>query len=288
MGLTEARIADSEEWLLGKFVQDALPQMSTAVVRTDRNDPTRKATLQLRDRDHEVIGYLKYAEGELVRARLDKEQQMLKGLPHGVGPALLKYGPLGNGWGLLIAPVPGKMLRAKSPPNDLVSFLRRLETSPAVSIEVHPWTKAIRDKSTINLDPWFEALMKRDWAVVMQHGDLVPWNMLRKPDDALGAVDWEYGALKGLPFLDLIHYLLQVSALVRRWNPSKTVQYTTGYLTQESWPGLSFEEARALIRLTAYDTYQKALEYEERAPYEPSLQNWRRAVWELPDVSENR
>jgi aminoglycoside phosphotransferase (APT) family kinase protein len=129
-------------------------------------------------------------------------------------------------------------------------------------------------------EKWIEALRDRDWAIVIHHGDLVPWNVLRQPHGTVGAVDWEYGSLEGLPSVDLVHYILQVAALVYRWKPDKAMRYASEYLTQQQFAGLSRHEARATIRLTALWDYQNTLANEETVPHAPFLQEWRRRLWE--------
>jgi Ser/Thr protein kinase RdoA (MazF antagonist) len=44
-------------------------------------------------------------------------------------------------------------------------------------------------------------------AVVMEHGDFTPWNVLVAPDGALSVIDWENGRRRGLAGTDLVWYL---------------------------------------------------------------------------------
>lgn len=48
------------------------------------------------------------------------------------------------------------------------------------------------------------------------HGDFAPWNLKRRADGRLCAVDWEHAAAAGLPFFDLFHYARQVHDLLGR------------------------------------------------------------------------
>lgn len=279
VGLAEARVACPEEWLLGEFVHGVLPQVSSVVVRVSRNDPGRRATVQLWSQN-KVVGYLKYAEKELVNTRLRKEHQILLHLPRWLGPVLLKYGALGAGEALLLAPITGRTLPAKLPPDERLShFFSSLTVSAPVPVEIHPWVQAVRQQSTYDLDPWLEALARKNWPVMVQHGDAVPWNMLLQPDGTLRAVDWEHGTLEGFPFVDIVHHILQVAALIYRWDPLKAARYATEYLTYKRRLGLSATESQALVHLAAYDAYQKVSEHRESVPYVPALQAWRRAIW---------
>lgn len=112
----------------------------------------------------------------------------------------------------------------------------------------------------------------------MQHGDLVPWNLLRSSDGALRAIDWEHGVLEGFPYLDLAHYALQTAALIFRRPPLEAARYTADYLAHSPNITLTVAEANAVTRLAAYDAYVKYLE--EGQPPDARLQAWRRVIWE--------
>jgi hypothetical protein len=50
------------------------------------------------------------------------------------------------------------------------------------------------------------------------HGDFVPWNLRQHLGD-IGAFDWEYAQLDGLPLIDEMHHLLAVGYLLKKWSP---------------------------------------------------------------------
>jgi hypothetical protein len=54
--------------------------------------------------------------------------------------------------------------------------------------------------------------------VTTVHGDFVPWN-LREHAGALGAFDWEYGRIDGVPLIDETHHLLGAGYLLKKWTP---------------------------------------------------------------------
>jgi hypothetical protein len=280
VGLGEARRVRSSSWPLGEFAQDVLPQATSVVVLVGTPGPAQKITAQLRDDNGRVIGYLKFAEREAARKRLRQERQMLSSIPSWVGPELLKYGPLGNGEALLTTIVSGKPLPTTLPPaRDLTDFSMSLANLRPVPVAVHPWVRHIRELNTPELDPWLEILTGRNWPVMIQHGDFTPWNLLRRPDRTLGAIDWEYGTLEGFPYLDLAYYVLQTSALIYRQSPSRAAEHTAQYLARQPRLALSGVEARALTSLAAYDAYHKFRE-DGHLPDTNHLQRWRRAVWE--------
>ena len=282
VGLGEERETGAIGWPLGEFVQDLRPRTGSVVVLVGTPGPAQKITAQLRDETGNVLGYLKYAEKEAARKRLRRERQVLAGIPEGVGPAFLKYGRLGSGEALLTTPLLGKALPATLPPaRGLSDLLAVLAIAPRVPIAAHPWVQHTRDQGSLDLDPWLEMLSGKDWPVTIQHGDFAPWNLLRRSDGTLGAIDWEYGTLEGLPYLDLAHYVLQTSALIYRWAPLRAMEYTVEYLTRQPPLTLSDVEARALTSLAAYDAYRKFLE-DGHVPATNNLQRWRQAIWEVP------
>jgi aminoglycoside phosphotransferase (APT) family kinase protein len=160
----------------------------------------------------------------------------------------------------------------------MIGFLMSLPTSLPSALEDHPWVRSTLGKSEGELDDCLGALGGKDWPVVVQHGDFVPWNLLRRPDGSLGAIDWEFGTLRGFPHLDLAYYTLQVAALIYRWTPSKAAEYTTRYLTSHARFDLESAEARALTRIAAYGVYQRFRE--EGKPSHQIPRTWWRAVWE--------
>lgn len=279
MGLMTVRIVQPNGWALGEFCRDVLPQISSVVVLVGTPGPAQKITVQLRDGKGGILGYLKYAEKDAARKRLRQEHQILSSISGERGPEPLKYGPLSNGEALLTTLMAGKKLPANMPPaNGLTDFLMSLAVLPPVPVEYHPWVQRIRERSEFEFDSWFETLTGKNWPVVVQHGDFAPWNLLRKPDGTIGAIDWEYGTLESFPYLDLAHYILQTSALIYRWAPSKAMEYAAGYLSLQPQLKLSRVEARSLACLAAYDAYQKSLE--DGHASDASLQIWRRAAWE--------
>lgn len=277
--LAEVRQVQSGVWPLGAFVRDVLPEVESAVTLVGTPGPAQKITARLLGGQGEVLGYLKYAHKEAARFRLRQEHRLLCNLPAEVGPDPLKFGSFADGEALLTTVLEGEKAPTSLPPaDDLMDFLGTLAVSPSVPLEAHPWAKRIREEGSTKLEYWFESLADKSWPVVVQHGDLAPWNLLRKPDGTLGAIDWEYGVLDSFPHLDLAYYVLQIMALVRRQSPAAAAEYTIRYLNQDAGLTLSSKEARALTSLAAYDAYTKSRE--DGQPDDVRLQAWRRVIWE--------
>jgi hypothetical protein len=279
IGLGEVRRVQTGRWPLGEFVGDVFPEAVSAVTLVGTPGPTQKFTVRVLGRKGEILGYLKYAVKDAARKRLGEEHRLMNGLPPGVGPEVLKFGPFADGEALLISPVVGKQVAANlTPPTACSAFLTSLGTPTRMHLEAHPWVRCIRAQEVADVERWFEVLADKTWPIVIQHGDFAPWNLLLRPDGTLAAIDWEYGTLEGFPYLDFAYYILQVSALVYRYAPPQALDRSVTYLTRHSRSDLGDEEARAVTRLAAYDAYLKS-----RADGQldtDNLQAWRRGIWE--------
>jgi hypothetical protein len=279
MGLAPVAQVRSGDWPLGEFVEDVMPQTCSAIVLVGTHYPTRHLTAQLRDGKGRVLGYLKYAESSVARARLRQEWDMLSNLPEGIASEPVKFGPFGNGEAMLESALAGKPPPPTlPPPEDIMCLLESLPTSSPMSLEAHPWVRRMRDGGPPQLDTLLEPLAERAWPLTVHHGDFAPWNLIRLPDGTLRVIDWEYGTLEGFPYLDLVHYILQTSALIHRKAPLAAARIASTYISLRPQLDLNATEARALTRLAAYAAYRKSSE-DGRKP-EDGLQPWRRAIWQ--------
>ena len=282
LGLCRAKANLDSSWQITEFVGDTVPNIRSAVALMGVAGPAQKLILQVWDED-KVVAYLKYAETPAALARIAREYHILQGLPPGIGPTVLKYGPLGQGQGLLISRVAGKMLPPTLPALPrLNNFLSNLTSSPPFPLTDHPWALESLDRYGVGIERWLGQLSYRAWPITYQHGDLAPWNLLLGSGDSIMAIDWEYGSLHGFPYIDLAQYYLQVGALIYRWSPRKAHEYTREYLCRDA-PFLSRKAASALICLAAYRAYHEALSdgHDTTVP----LQSWRRSLWDhQPDA----
>jgi len=278
----DASILPVESSPLSDFVATAVPGLEIAAIIVGTPGPGRKFTVALWDKAWNLVGFLKYGETAVARSRIQNEFKMLGEIPEGVGPRAIKIGPLGEGLALLVTPIEGRHLPASLPPSRLVMpFQKSLQPhTPRVPLERHPWIRALVDRTDDEVAPmlkWVDALSSKTWAVVFQHGDFAPWNLLSGNDGSLRAVDWEYGTTDGFPNADLAYYIIQVGALIYRWKPEKALRWGVRYLSSQPALGLSPTEAEALVRLTAWHAYRQGLE--DQHPPDSPIQSWRRALW---------
>jgi hypothetical protein len=278
--LGKVRKIHSEVWPLQEFTQDVLPGLTFAVILMRASDPAQRITAQLWNEKGRVAGYLRYAEKEVARRRLQQECLLLSRLPGGLGPEPLKCGLLGDGEALLKTALTGKPLGMRPPPpEELVGLLDTLVVADPMPIECHPWVRRLRARAIVDIDGWLEPLASLNWPVTLQHGDLAPWNLLRGPEGRLQILDWEYGSLEGFPYVDLVHYILQTSALIYRRDPSKATREAMNYLISRrpKGPDLNEVQAHSLVRLAAFEAYLQTSEDGQND--QAYLQTWRRKIW---------
>lgn len=78
-----------------------------------------------------------------------------------------------------------------------------------------------------------EDLLKKDLPSVIEHGDFVPWNILRSRRNII-AVDWEFSRLNGVPMMDFFDFLyIQKYCFNTHWdsnNQYRNLQFAAHYL----------------------------------------------------------
>lgn len=101
---------------------------------------------------------------------------------------------------------------------------------------------------------------------VIVHGDFAPWN-LRQRDGRIAAFDWEWWSIDGPPLIDLLHHVLQVGFLLRRWTVERA--YAEVRAIAGTRPhGLEPEDVFVLSGLGVVDYLLRIVEdgYSDRSP----------------------
>lgn len=287
--LSEVRIVDSERWHLKDFLGEESFQISSVSVLGTQRAGFGAVTVQIRDETGRTRAYLKYAEHPQALDRLHREDSMLREIPEGTGPAVLKAGTYGEGFAILKDVVPGRPVRLKIPPQpEIENFLDALPSRGDFSVEDHPWIRGLHQNEGFEkegLTEALDALSNRKWPAVLQHGDYAPWNLF-VASGKVRAVDWEYGTTDGFPRMDIAHYLLQITALVYRFKPADAARYITEYLVErgkDMSPPLTSREARAIVRLSAYNAYVRP-ELKKTSEV-VRTQQWRSDIFREADTS---
>lgn len=274
------RLAESDDllWSAASLIRATWPDGCAGALWIGTPGPAQKWTLEVWNRQSRPIGYLKFGLSPTATTRLQREHAILRSVPGTAGPEVLAFSPLGPGKALLLGALDGRPPPARRGlPAVLTRFLRTLHTDRACSIDEHPFARALL--SGPEWDDVREALRGRSWPIVIQHGDLVPWNM-RAEKDTVRAFDWEYGRLDGLPYVDAIYYLLQVDALIHRVSPRQGALKAHKALSRLA-PELSGPQRVAFLRIAAWSAFQDGRE--DGLSDELPLQRWRQAIWRPAD-----
>lgn len=237
--------------------------------------PTQKLTLKLYDQSQQVVGYLKFGESPICRQRLQQEENMLRTLPVGLGPKFIKSGSIGNGWGLLITPVPGNPMSPYLPsPKSVWRLLTSLIQKEAFAIDKHPRIVQLMKQSP-EVEKWLSVLKKYQWPICYEHGDFAPWNLLQH-HRKLCAIDWEYGHIEGFPFFDIIYYYTQVAWLVYRWSPEKTLMKLKSFMIERIISDYNGKEVNAIIVLAL--TASNNARLKDGHPVNDKMIQWRKQM----------
>lgn len=119
--------------------------------------------------------------------------------------------------------------------------------TPAVPAHGHPWITRVL--ATTGLPDTLLSALPGAWPIVRMHGDLAPWNLIRRSPGTIVAIDWEASDPDGLPGVDLAHHAMATALGLRRTDARRIVDVASARLTRH----LGFEEpaARAVVALTA-------------------------------------
>ncbi len=297
-----SKLSDQNNEKLHQFIYDFFPDITHSSVLLGTPGPTRKITVQLWA-GKQLVGYLKVATTSAAAEKIKVETKVLKKLPEGCGPKLLKYSDLDGNKAMLLSLVDGKMLNASLPaitPEDdgimveLNTYLEGLNVRAEIfAIGDHPAIVRLREQvvgdgdrtvkggishqsSVMRLQDFEEILFplrKRAWPLVIQHGDFAPWNIFRLQDGLLCSIDWEEGCVDGFPFFDLIHFIGQTAYLCQKWSPERTL----GYLYETLRPMLG-SSAPSIIKLGLLSSY---VSLQQTVGDDHPIQKWRMNMWEI-------
>ena len=191
----------------------------------------------------------------------------------------IKYGSMNKGMGLFLTPVSGKQLPPTLfPSKNVLDFLKTFKKSNPVILEKHPWVNSLHNQFGQEVNHWLYALSNRKWPVVFYHGDFSPWNIFHTPDGSLRAIDWEYGTPVGLPYLDLIYYILQVARLIYGHTPNMARRCALEFLINTAKEKMTTTEAQVLVKLSAFNAFQQFTA--DGHPHDSPHQIWWKSVWE--------
>jgi len=143
-------------------------------------------------------------------------------------PRLLFSGSVGGRFLALSTPLPGRP-PGPEPADAHRRFLDGLRTGRLRPADDNAYARSLWERAPLLANRPDLATAHRDLLSALRasrlpattvHGDFVPWN-LREHEGAIGAFDWEYAQVDGLPLIDETHHLLAVGYLLRNWSPAE-------------------------------------------------------------------
>jgi hypothetical protein len=259
-------------------LRECLPEEPAAsVVMVGQTSPIQKATVQLWGAAG-VAAYLKFAKKPAAQARIRNEHEVLTRLPEEIAPRALRLIPHRGGLALVTSPVAGRQMPARmSSLLAALPLLGRLCGAERYAAGEHPWLRAAAERHPELLARWMPELAGRTWPAVIMHGDFAPWNLFRDAGGRVRAIDWEFASLKGFPYLDQAHFILQVMMLIERRDTPAALRGATDLLTGGE---VSERLAGVLVRMSALADYDRAIS-DGCGTEHPALRRWRE-VWETP------
>lgn len=237
---------------------------------------TQKLIVKIKSKE-ETLAFFKFTNLIMAKESLKNEKEILEMLPVGVCPNVLDEFETSSSYGILIEAVEGKMMSAKLEHIDLMKNMldSLVDNKEHYCIMNHPWVKRVELDG--NIIDYLRVLENRTWPNAFLHGDLTPWNILVNEYNECKAIDWEYGNKYGLPYLDLVHYCLQVLFLLKSYSSEKAFSRTCEALMDFNDHNLTENEICAFVRIGAFNSFINSAKY--GMPKDSPLQVWRRKIF---------
>lgn len=250
-------------------------EIDAGVVLIGTKGPTQKLTIQIWSQNV-IIGYIKYSNLKQAIKSISNEHQVMKDVPESIRPKALRIQELGNGIALALSAISGDQIEPKlSNTNKISQAIEPLVREKLVEIGNHPWVHKLKaNQLDCDIDRWLNRLASKKWPIVIQHGDLAPWNIIRN-ESSLKLIDWEFGNSQGFQYMDEVFYILQTARLIYKWKPIQAYQYSIEHLKTK----IPTEFCDSIVKLSVFDTYQNSIEngYNVSSPD----QQWRNSILKL-------
>lgn len=205
----------------------------------------RKVTAQVMASDGKILAYAKLADTDQAKKLLEQEARILRRLEgltilSGEIPRILHFSPWGKGTILVQSNVRKPYsYRPKNFNDNLISFLSELFGKSA-TLQTLGGTACLSQlenniqklkgrisknwkyRLSKSLEIIHKNLASESIPLGICHGDFTPFNIYIDRG-SLSVFDWEYAREESIPFYDIFHFLIQASALRKRFKPSALI-----------------------------------------------------------------
>lgn len=210
--------------------QKILLALSAGAPEPARNRKTSAAVLSTRGR---ILGFAKIAGSELALRLVRREADLLRSIEsitrRPIAPQARFAGEVDGAFVLVQEVLPGKVTSARFTDlhRELLQTMRYGKRQPAAACAMVARLRQeliAHDELQARLLTLLPILEKTIVPSTIVHGDFAPWN-LREHRGQLCAFDWEYGEIDGLPFMDELHFHLQIGHEMQGWTPQLAFEY---------------------------------------------------------------
>jgi hypothetical protein len=225
----EILVAGDADWFLGSAARRLGLDCSDVVLTIGTRGPTQKVLARLIDGSGRVAAVAKIGQQPPAVRRVRHESAILESLSGRGVPAVLGTEVNGDSCAVFMSHIDGTHVPATRWPSPLAeAFLSQLPRSGSEAFEDHPILELLGGVDVLS-PGCADRLSDRRWARALVHGDFAPWNMLiEKGTGKLFVVDWEHARPEGLPHLDVVFYVLQVSYLLWGDSPGRALDSLAG------------------------------------------------------------
>jgi hypothetical protein len=173
---------------------------------------------------HNGLEVAKIAFGKGGHEVITGEAAALESLPSGIQAVPKVFGTHhGDGISMMrMAYFQGSVLAAGDNADAIALLDSWISSEPAIAIHEFPeWSAIALALANAGGSKALESLKGFKLVPSIRHGDFARWNLLRTADGSLMVLDWEWGAARGMPGIDLVHYFAQDARLVERLSPAE-------------------------------------------------------------------
>ena len=182
-----------------------------------------KIVIQLKTRESEIIGYLKYPLNKTGIQHIESERNAIDILYNNkIIDDYLLYDNFNGLPFILLSPLEGEI--AEIGQQELKELLQKFIRKQRYTLTNHPriigLTQSLKLNNLQEFIPLIQEISKNSthqYNLVYEHGDFTPWNIV-KVDNRYVPFDFEYFFADGIEYFDLIKYYYQVGRLLNNLN----------------------------------------------------------------------
>jgi len=205
-----------------------------------------KVVMQLQTFDAEIVGYLKYPLNEVGLQHVKNEKKAIEILSEkNIVQKYVLYDTFDGKPFLLLDALEGNIGQVER--NSIDEIIAKFKRENSFTLVGHPRIIDLKNSLVSNKLSQYLPLVEKvcqsatqRYALVYEHGDFTPWNIVKVDDDYI-PFDFEHFVEDGLEYFDLIKYYYQIGKLLEN---KKDVELI-GYISEQ----VNVMEINSLLQL---------------------------------------